>query len=36
MSQRALGEVRRLTGFRVQSYLIELRGLCARCQPGQG
>jgi len=32
--ERALGEVRRQTGFRVQSHLLELRGLCALCQKG--
>ncbi len=30
--ERALSEVRRQTGFRVQSHQLELRGLCALCQ----
>ncbi len=29
--ERALREVRRSTGFRVQGHLLELRGLCPRC-----
>ena len=30
--QRALGDVRRTTGFSVQEHLLELRGLCAACR----
>jgi len=30
--ERALGEVRRTTGYRVQGHVLELRGVCARCQ----
>ena len=29
--ERALLEVRKSTGFRVQGHLLELRGLCPRC-----
>jgi Fe2+ or Zn2+ uptake regulation protein len=29
--ERALREVRRATGFRVQGHLLELRGLCPSC-----
>jgi Fe2+ or Zn2+ uptake regulation protein len=30
--ERALGEVRRATRYRVQGHVLELRGLCERCQ----
>ena len=30
--EKALREVRRATGFRVQGHLLELVGLCKRCQ----
>jgi Fe2+ or Zn2+ uptake regulation protein len=30
--ERALGEVRRATGYRVQGHVLELRGLCGRCR----
>lgn len=30
--ERALGEVRRSTRYRVQGHLLELRGLCERCR----
>jgi Fur family ferric uptake transcriptional regulator len=30
--ERALGEVRRATGFSIQEHLLELRGLCAACR----
>ena len=29
---RALGEVRRATRYRVQGHVLELRGVCERCQ----
>ena len=29
--ERALREVRKSTGYRVQGHLLELRGLCPRC-----
>ena len=30
--ERALGEVRRSTRYRVREHLLELRGVCERCQ----
>jgi Fe2+ or Zn2+ uptake regulation protein len=30
--ERALGEVRRSTRYRVQEHVLELRGVCERCQ----
>jgi Fe2+ or Zn2+ uptake regulation protein len=30
--ERALGEVRRTTRYRVREHVLELRGLCERCQ----
>jgi Fe2+ or Zn2+ uptake regulation protein len=30
--ERALSEVRRATRYRVQGHVLELRGLCERCQ----
>jgi Fe2+ or Zn2+ uptake regulation protein len=30
--EKALGEVRRATRYLVQGHVLELRGLCARCQ----
>jgi len=30
--ERALGDVRRATGFSIQEHLLELRGLCALCR----
>jgi len=30
--ERALGEVRRSTRYRVRGHVLELRGLCERCQ----
>jgi Fe2+ or Zn2+ uptake regulation protein len=30
--ERALGEVRRSTRYRVREHVLELRGLCERCQ----
>lgn len=30
--ERALGEVRRATRYRVQEHVLELRGICERCQ----
>jgi Fe2+ or Zn2+ uptake regulation protein len=33
--ERALGDVRRATGFSIQEHLFELRGLCAGCRSGQ-
>ena len=32
--ERALGDVRRATGFSIQEHLLELRGLCAGCRRG--
>jgi Fe2+ or Zn2+ uptake regulation protein len=33
--ERALSEVRRATGFRVEEHVLELRGLCASCKGRQ-
>ena len=30
--ERALGDVRRATRYRVQGHVLELRGVCERCQ----
>jgi Fe2+ or Zn2+ uptake regulation protein len=30
--ERALGEVRRATRYRVQEHVLELRGICERCR----
>ena len=30
--ERALGEVRRTTRYRVQEHVLELRGICERCR----
>ncbi len=30
--ERALGEVRRSTRYRIQEHVLELRGLCERCR----